>query len=314
MDHSGTRPDPKSGVGAGSELTRALVAAWGSWSPSMSPDGEQVTFVSDRNGRPELWVQDVGGSDEPSAPARLIRLSDDPVVSAHWSADGEWLAALVATDGGVRTQVWVVRPDGTGARCVAGSRERHAALGPWTRVGHELVVAMPPAGPLEESRCDLVDPATGRHEPLAHGVLVDVLDLSPDRRFALLAGRDARGPVRPHPGSSARHGLRPAALPADRLHRRRLPAPTAPRGRDGRAGRPRHRPGRLPDHRRGSRPLRAPCGSDRPGRAARCRWGDHGPSRCGRGIRRRRRRRSLGRRGVERRWTQRTRTARSRLR
>jgi dipeptidyl aminopeptidase/acylaminoacyl peptidase len=152
----------------------------------MSPDGRQVAYVSDRNGVPQLWVQDVGEVGEAIPVGKQLELSADPVVSVHWSADGQWLAAVLATDGGVRTQVWVVRPDGGDARCVAGSREKHATLGPWTRNGHRLVVAMPPGGPLEESVCDLVDPVTGNHQPLAHGVLVDVLDLSPDERFALL--------------------------------------------------------------------------------------------------------------------------------
>ncbi|MCW2528539.1 MAG: peptidase prolyl oligopeptidase active site domain protein [Pseudonocardiales bacterium] len=152
----------------------------------MSPDGRQVAYVSDRNGVPQLWVQDVGDVGEAIPVGKQLELSADPVVSVHWSADGHWLAAVLATDGGVRTQVWVVRPDGGDARCVAGSREQHATLGPWTRNGHRLVVAMPPGGPLEESVCDLVDPVTGRHQLLAHGVLVDVLDLSPDERFALL--------------------------------------------------------------------------------------------------------------------------------
>ena len=43
----------------------------------------------------------------------MIALTADPVVSVSWSADGAWLACAVATDGGVRTQVWVVRPDGS---------------------------------------------------------------------------------------------------------------------------------------------------------------------------------------------------------
>ena len=73
----------------------------------------------------------------------MIPLADDPVVAVSWSADGGWLACALATDGGVRTQVWVVRPDGTAARRIAGSRDQHAELGPWTRSGHRVAVTIP---------------------------------------------------------------------------------------------------------------------------------------------------------------------------
>ena len=93
------------------DLGAELVQAWGSWGPTLSPHAEQLAFLSDRNGSPQVFVSDLrmdGSVDRP----QLITFGDDPVVSVNWSADGAWLACAVATDGGVRTQVWVVRPDG----------------------------------------------------------------------------------------------------------------------------------------------------------------------------------------------------------
>jgi dipeptidyl aminopeptidase/acylaminoacyl peptidase len=167
-------------------FTAQLVDAWGSWAPTMSPDGGRVAYVSDRTGRPQLWVQDIPEPGQQVPVGKLIDLGADPVLAVHWSADGAWLAAVLATGGGVRTQVWVVRPDGGDARCVAGSAGEHAVLGPWTRHGHRVVVARPLVDAEDESVCDLVDPVTGEHEPLARGGLVDVLDLSDGERFALL--------------------------------------------------------------------------------------------------------------------------------
>lgn len=164
-----------------------LIGAWASWGPTLSPAGEQVAFISDRRGVPELWVQDVPTLDgDVVAPAALVTVTDDPVCSVTWSADGAWLACTAATDGGVRTQVWVVRPDGTGARHLAGGGDQHATLGPWTRSGHRLVITTVGGTVGDDHRCDLVDPTNGEHEPLARGRLVDVLDLSADERFALL--------------------------------------------------------------------------------------------------------------------------------
>ncbi|WP_106209012.1 S9 family peptidase [Kineococcus rhizosphaerae] len=165
-------------------LAGELAGAWGSWRPTMTPDARQVAFLSDRSGTPQVWVQEVV-LDGPAPPARRIHLSDDPVVSVSWAADSRWLACAVAAGGGVRTEVWVVRPDGTGARRIAGEAHEHAELGPWTRSGHRVVVTFPPTGG-RRSRAFLGDPATGRLDPLAEGDLIHVLDVSQEERFLVL--------------------------------------------------------------------------------------------------------------------------------
>lgn len=173
---SSARPD------SAAAFATELVHAWGSWAPTLAPDGSRVAYISDRNGAPQLWVQDLRADAE----ARCITLSSDPVLAVHWSPDGQWLACSLATDGGVRSQVWVVRTDGTGARRVAGGRDQHATLGPWARIGHQLVVGLAPRTARELTRAVLVQPATGQIEPLAEGELVTVLDLSAEERFVLL--------------------------------------------------------------------------------------------------------------------------------
>ena len=166
-------------------LGAELVDAWGSWSPTMTPDATRVAFLSDRSGTPEVWVQEVVLHGE-APPATRIPLSADPVVAVSGSADGRWLACAVATDGGVRTQVWVVRPDGTEARRIAGDAVEHAELGPWTRSGHRVVVTFPSPGPGRPTRSFLADPWTGRLDPLAEGDLIHVLDVSLEERFLVL--------------------------------------------------------------------------------------------------------------------------------
>ena len=155
----------------------------------------------------------------------MITLSGDPVVSVHWSADGVWLACALATDGGVRTQVWVVRPDGRDARLIAGGPQQHAELGPWTRSGHRFVVTIPGLELTEPSVAYLADPATGDLTPLAIGELISVLDLSVDedyvivkdgqrgKQFCVVVDRiaDRDHPLLPYPalGSTDRAMIRP---------------------------------------------------------------------------------------------------------
>ncbi|THG33373.1 S9 family peptidase [Naasia lichenicola] len=179
-----------------SALGATLAAAWGSWGPTMTPDARRVAFISDRTGVPQLWVQeldhiherDESAADQAGEPlqARMIELNGDPVINVSWSADSRWLACTVATDGGVRTQVWVVHPDGTEARRIAGDQHEHAELGPWARSGHRVVVTFPPTEHAPTARSFLADPATGRLDPLAAGELIHVLDLSLEERFIVV--------------------------------------------------------------------------------------------------------------------------------
>jgi dipeptidyl aminopeptidase/acylaminoacyl peptidase len=163
------------------ELANELVAAWGCWAPTLTHDGRRMAFISDRRGTPELWVEAVDGVQPPT----VVALSDDPVLGVRWSPDGAWLACSIATGGGVRSEVWVVRPDGSGGRRLAGA-PGHAVLGPWARHGHRLVVTLTDEGGGHGNRCVLFDAATGDQELVASGGLVEVMDLSGDERFALL--------------------------------------------------------------------------------------------------------------------------------
>jgi dipeptidyl aminopeptidase/acylaminoacyl peptidase len=181
IDASASAPEVEDAVALAAEL----VDAWGSWGPNMTPDARQVAFISDRSGTPQLWIQEIVLNGE-QPPARRIQLSDDPVVSVRWAADSRWLACEVATDGGVRTAVWVVRPDGTDARRIAGDPDEHAELGPWTRSGHRFVVTIPGTVAGAPTRAYLADPATGRLDPLAEGDLIHVLDVSLEERFIVI--------------------------------------------------------------------------------------------------------------------------------
>jgi dipeptidyl aminopeptidase/acylaminoacyl peptidase len=163
------------------ELAEELVEAWGCWAPTLTHDGRRMAFVSDRRGTPELWVEAVDGI----APPTVVEVSEDPVLAVRWSPDGTWMACSVATGGGVRSEVWVVRPDGSQARRVAGA-PGHAVLGPWTRRGHRLMVTVRDEDDGYGNRCVLIDADTGDEELVAAGGLVEVLDLSADERFALL--------------------------------------------------------------------------------------------------------------------------------
>src|SRR5205085_12203220 len=81
------------------------------YSPSFSPDGKQITFVSDLSGTPQVWIIPKEGG-WPT----LITSGDDPVNNVKWSPNGNWLALAITPGGGMNSQIYVVRPDTTAIR------------------------------------------------------------------------------------------------------------------------------------------------------------------------------------------------------
>ena len=152
-------------------------------------------------------------------PARHLPLSADPVVSVRWAADSRWLACEVATDGGVRTAVWVVRPDGSDARRVAGDADEHAELGP-VDPQRPPRSSSPSPGPRRASRPQSL-PRRSRDRPARP---------AGRRRADPRARRVARGAVHRHPGRRARTAVRRRRRPAHRrgLQRRSPTARPAP--------------------------------------------------------------------------------------
>ena len=184
---------------------------YGSWSASPSPDGDRVAFVSDRSGEPRVWIRSVG------APLLPITTLIERVLTVSWSADGTWLACETAAVGASRTEIWLVRPDGTDPHRVAGAGARTAVLGPgsrhgWSADGRLLVTETDGL----VSSALLVAPETGERHVLASDPLITMLDVDDAGARALLrvgprgarslAVLDADGtrlpiPLGPAPGS-----------------------------------------------------------------------------------------------------------------
>lgn len=96
--------------------------------PAVSPDGNLVSFMSNREGNWEIYVvgtdQTGPNLDEP----RRLTTSEGRDGLPAWSPDGRWIA-FVSDRGGVWA-IWAVRPDGSGERkllALGGSLEGEVA-------------------------------------------------------------------------------------------------------------------------------------------------------------------------------------------
>jgi dipeptidyl aminopeptidase/acylaminoacyl peptidase len=154
---------------------------YSSWSASPAPDGQHVAFVSDRSGEPTVWL-------EGPQPRRLARLAVTMpwVITVSWSPDGAWLACLTTAPGSSRTEVWLVRPDGTGLHLAAGHPPGTAVLGAgpwhgWSADGRLLITETTGV----TSSCLLIGP-DGTRQDISSGPLQALLDHSPASGRALV--------------------------------------------------------------------------------------------------------------------------------
>src|SRR5262245_37963371 len=131
-----TQPGPDPGPAADLRRSVTLMSRVGfCGSPSFSPDGRQIAFVSDLTGIPQVWTVPAAGG----WPTLLTAL-DDPVGQVRWSPDGTWLAISVAPGGGMNTQVYLLRPDGSGLHRVTAGGKENNRLGDWSFDGRRLAI------------------------------------------------------------------------------------------------------------------------------------------------------------------------------
>ncbi len=104
-------------------------------SPSFSPDGKTIAFVSNLSGLPQVWtIPATGGF------PRMVTSFDDPVGVAEWSPDGQWIAFSLAPGGGMNTQVYLVKPDGTGLKRLTDGGKETNRLGDFRHDGKRLAL------------------------------------------------------------------------------------------------------------------------------------------------------------------------------
>ncbi|MBU1106841.1 MAG: S9 family peptidase [Candidatus Riflebacteria bacterium] len=98
-----------------------------SWSPSFSPDGKTLAYISDSTGSPEIWTVSLAGG----IPQRLTEKAD-PIGHVSWSPDGERLAFSLAPKGNCRNvQVFIIKPDGTKMEQLTEGDQGGNWFGPW---------------------------------------------------------------------------------------------------------------------------------------------------------------------------------------
>jgi Tol biopolymer transport system component len=102
----------------GSDVRRLTTAAGADVGPRWSPDGTRLLFTSGRDGNAEVYVMNADGSGQ-------LNLTNhpEPDSTAAWSPDGSTIV-FVSFRGDPLTDVFLMRPDGSEQRPLAGDPER----------------------------------------------------------------------------------------------------------------------------------------------------------------------------------------------
>jgi TolB protein len=83
-------------------------------SPTWSPDGKQISFTSNRDGTPQIYVMDADGSNQ----RRLTYVGGDNRES-EWSPIGNRISFTTRGSDGSH-KICIMYADGTGARLLPG--------------------------------------------------------------------------------------------------------------------------------------------------------------------------------------------------
>ena len=180
---------PSTAVADDLERTVATMARIGfANSPSLSPDGKQVAFLSNMSGSPQIWIVSADGG----WPDQITAL-DDPVTSIDWSPDGQWIAFQFAPGGGLNSQISIVRPNGTGMRQLTEGGKVNNWLATWTPDGKSIAFS---SNRRDGAAMDayLIGAASGSPRLVSKNPGIGVVtDVSRDGKFAIVQRVASRG-------------------------------------------------------------------------------------------------------------------------
>jgi dipeptidyl aminopeptidase/acylaminoacyl peptidase len=179
-------PDPQKAKIAADVARMARVGS--AFAPSFSHDGKWVSFITNISGVPQVWVV----ASEGGYP-RMVTNGDDPLQQAEWSPSSDWLAITIAPGGGLNTQVYVVKPDGTGMKLLTKGGEDNNGFDAWTEDGKLFAIDSSRDNPSARDSF-LVDPTNGEVKLLARTPGVgNISNFSDDGKRALLSRLKSRG-------------------------------------------------------------------------------------------------------------------------
>ena len=111
----------------------AMAKVGACYSPSFSPDGSEIVFISNMSGTPQLWKMSSSGG----WPNQLTNFND-PVSNANWSPKGDKIAFQLAPGGGMNSQIYLINSDGSKLEKITSGGKSNNWVGNWSNDGNYL--------------------------------------------------------------------------------------------------------------------------------------------------------------------------------
>ena len=132
--------------------------------PSISPDGQQVAFVTERSGTPEVWLAKPDGS----GLTKVTALGGPQIHSIAWSPDGTQLCFVAQNKG--RTDLFTV-PTSGGQATRLTQTEAHALVPRWSRDGRWIYYTSNQTGQWEVWRRSVASSTNGPEQVTVGGAV-----------------------------------------------------------------------------------------------------------------------------------------------
>ncbi len=153
-----------------------------------SPDGKWVSFISNMSGTPQVWIVPTEGGYP-----RMVTNGDDPVTGQEWSPASDWIAITIAPGGGLNTQIYIVKPSGTGMKLLTQGGKDNNGFDSWTEDGKYIAIDSSRDDPARRDSF-MIDIATGETKLVARNPGIGNIDnISHDGKRALLNRLRNRG-------------------------------------------------------------------------------------------------------------------------
>lgn len=107
------------------QLTHLTTGVAGAGSPSISPDGKRIAYISNQSGPFALWLMNIDGSNQ----HLLVTKPGVDFFMPAWSPDGGHLVAVACQTLGFANwcDIDIMRSNGSGVRVLVGGHRHHAS-------------------------------------------------------------------------------------------------------------------------------------------------------------------------------------------
>jgi dipeptidyl aminopeptidase/acylaminoacyl peptidase len=166
----------------------AMAKVGACYSPSFSPDGSEIAFISNISGTPQLWkIPSTGGW-----PIQLTNFND-PVSNATWAPNRDKIAFQIAPGGGMNSQLYIINSDGTGLERFTSGGKTNNWIGVWSEDGSYLSYSSNKENPAGMD-CYFYDPQNGTSELIVSNQGIGVItDIAKNNSQSLLDRLVSRG-------------------------------------------------------------------------------------------------------------------------